>query len=78
MSSITPPGSGAMPWNDRADPSMAPASAASNAPSPRSARDLEILRGLAKRINPHDPGAHNNLGVVYYNKGLYAEAIEHF
>ena len=45
---------------------------------PRSARDVEILRSLARRINPHDAGAHNNLGVVYYNKGLYPEAITHF
>jgi len=48
------------------------------APQPRSVRDVEILRSLAKRINPNDAGAHNNLGVVYYNKGLYAEAITHF
>src|SRR5215212_7613087 len=46
--------------------------------SPRSERDLEILRSLARRINPRDAGAHNNLGVVFYNKGLYEEAIEHF
>ena len=47
-------------------------------PSPRSSRDLEILRALARRINPGDAGAHNNLGVVYYHKGLFAEAIECF
>ena len=62
-----------IPWEDRgADTDKA------NAPSPRSIRDLEILRSLARRINPKDPGAHNNLGVVYYNKGLYEEAILHF
>src|SRR5688572_33233396 len=61
-----------IPWNDRGDDAKA------NAPSPRSVRDLEILRSLARRINPNDPGAHNNLGVVYYNKGLYEEAILHF
>ena len=38
-------------------------------------RDLEILHSLSRRINPNDAGAHNNLGVVYYNKGLYDEAI---
>jgi tetratricopeptide (TPR) repeat protein len=63
-----------IPWNDRgtdADRTVA-------APSPRSIRDLEILRSLARRINANDPGAHNNLGVVYYNKGLFEEAIAHF
>jgi cellulose synthase operon protein C len=60
------------PWSDRGD---APAHAA---PSPRSERDLEILRALARRINPQDAGAHNNLGVVYYNKGLYDEAVRQF
>ena len=33
-------------------------------------RDLRILRGFAQRIDAADAGAHNNLGVVYYNKGL--------
>ena len=62
-----------VPWADRGE--VRPSSASA---TPRSARDLEILRSLAKRIKPDDTGAHNNLGVVYYNKGLYAEAIEHF
>ena len=60
-----------MPWKDRGD-------AAVPRVSPRSARDLELLRGLARRISAHDAGAQNNLGVVYYNKGLYAEAAAHF
>lgn len=51
-------------------------SARAAAPSPRSERDLAILRALARRIDPHDPGAHNNLGVVYYQKGLWPEAVE--
>ena len=45
---------------------------------PRSRRDLEILRALARRIDPSDAGAHNNLGVVYYQKGLHEEAIVAF
>jgi len=45
---------------------------------PRSARDHEILRSLARRINPRDAGAHNNLGVVFYQKGLIEEAIAAF
>jgi cellulose synthase operon protein C len=67
-----------IPWNDRGDASKGSGAAAAAMPLPRSARDVEILRSLSKRINPHDAGAHNNLGVVYYNKGLYAEAITHF
>src|SRR5687768_7248434 len=62
-----------IPWNDRGVQPQA-----MSAPAPRSARDVEILRSLAKRINSNDAGAHNNLGVVYYNKGLYADAITHF
>jgi tetratricopeptide (TPR) repeat protein len=37
--------------------------------------ELKILKGFAERIPPNDPGAHNNLAIVYYNKGLYDEAI---
>jgi cellulose synthase operon protein C len=61
-----------VPWSDRGE------GARSAQPSPRSQRDLEILKSLARRINPQDAGAHNNLGVVYYNKGLYEDAIAHF
>src|SRR5688500_15824127 len=71
--STTPPAAHSVPltWGER--------SAGDNAAaSPRSQRDLEILRGLARRINPNDAGAHNNLGVVYYNKGLYDDAVHHF
>ncbi|MGH7501163.1 MAG: tetratricopeptide repeat protein [Longimicrobiales bacterium] len=60
-----------LPWADR--PSPAPPSA-----SPRSAHDVAILRALAERIPQRDAGAHNNLGVVYYQKGLAAEAAEQF
>ena len=38
--------------------------------------ELKILKSFAERIPDNDPGAHNNLAIVYYNKGLYEEAIE--
>src|SRR5688572_31473755 len=40
-----------------------------------SERDLTVLRSFARRIDPSDAGAHNNLGVLYYQKGLIEEAI---
>ena len=48
------------------------------AASPLSERDREVLRGFARRIDPADAGAHNNLGVLYFNKGLYQEAVACF
>src|SRR5918999_1705114 len=42
------------------------------------ASDREVLRSFARRIDPSDAGAHNNLGVLYYNKGLHAEAATAF
>jgi cellulose synthase operon protein C len=62
-----------VPWADRGDAVRGPVQ-----DPPRSARDLEILRSLARRIPAKDAGAHNNLGVVFYNKGLHEEAIEEF
>ena len=41
-------------------------------------RDLSVLRSFGRRIDPADAGAHNNLGVLYYQKGLIAEAIAEF
>jgi cellulose synthase operon protein C len=61
------------PWQDRGSDAGAAAGG-----SPRSRRDLDLLRGLARRINPQDAGAHNNLGVVFFNKGMYPEAVSHF
>ncbi len=43
-----------------------------------SERDLAVLRSFARRIDPSDAGAHNNLGVLYYQKGLVEEAIGAF
>src|SRR5512134_3764066 len=43
-----------------------------------SERDLAVLRSFARRIDPSDAGAHNNLGVLYYQKGLVEEAIAEF
>jgi tetratricopeptide (TPR) repeat protein len=43
-----------------------------------SERDLSALRSFARRIDPADAGAHNNLGVLYYHKGLIAEAVAAF
>ena len=43
-----------------------------------SERDRDVLRSFAKRIDPSDAGAHNNLGVLYYNKGLLGEAVTAF
>jgi len=41
-----------------------------------SQEELKILKNFASRIPPDDAGAHNNLAIVYYNKGLYDEAID--
>lgn len=41
-------------------------------------REREVLRSFAGRIDPADAGAHNNLGVLYWQKGLASEAIEQF
>ena len=36
------------------------------------------LRSFARRIDPSDAGAQNNLAVVYFQRGLVVEAIEQF
>ncbi|MGH7644088.1 MAG: tetratricopeptide repeat protein, partial [Gemmatimonadales bacterium] len=43
-----------------------------------SERDLAVLRSFARRIDASDAGAHNNLGVLYFQKGLVDEAIAEF
>lgn len=44
--------------------------------TPTVTRDADLLRALAERIDPTDPGAFNNLGVLYHSKGMYAEAVD--
>ncbi len=41
-------------------------------------RNTALLRALAERIDTSDPGACNNLGVLYYSKGLAADAVQAF
>jgi tetratricopeptide (TPR) repeat protein len=43
-----------------------------------SQRDAEILRSLARRVDPADPGAQNNIGVLYYRRGMFDDAIAAF
>ena len=54
---------------------MRPASSPTTLPSER---DRAVLRGFATRVDPNDAGAHNNLGVLYYNKGMLDEAVAAF
>ena len=44
--------------------------------SPASQRDRDVLRSFVRRIDPSDAGAHNNLGVLYYHKGMFEEAVQ--
>ena len=52
-------------------------SAAATARPPAAAHggEIDILRSFARRIDPSDAGAYNNLGVFYFRKGLTEEAI---
>lgn len=43
-----------------------------------SERDRAVLRSFSSRIDRGDAGAHNNLGVLYFNKGMAAEAVAEF
>lgn len=38
--------------------------------------EQKVLTSFAQRIPANDPGAHNNLAIIYYNKGMYNEAIK--
>ncbi len=54
--------------------------AATSARPPAAANggEIDILRSFARRIDPSDAGAYNNLGVLYFRKGLTDEAIMAF
>ncbi|MBN1695561.1 tetratricopeptide repeat protein [candidate division WOR-3 bacterium] len=41
-----------------------------------SEQEKKLLKLFSKKIEPTDSGSHNNLAVVYYNKGLVKEAVE--
>jgi len=56
---------------------MSPAATA-RAPAAAQSGEIEILRSFARRIDPSDAGAYNNLGVLYFRKGLTDEAIVAF
>ncbi len=44
----------------------------------RNKQERNVLLGFAERVDRNDPGALNNLGVLYYRKGVYDEAIKQF
>lgn len=41
-------------------------------------RDDALLRALVERVDQQDPGAFNNVGVLYHARGLHAEAVDAF
>ncbi len=41
-------------------------------------KERDILLSFASRVDRNDPGALNNLGVLYYRKGIHDEAIAQF
>jgi len=56
---------------------MTPAATA-RPPAAANGGEIDILRSFARRIDPSDAGAYNNLGVLYFRKGLTDEAIVSF
>src|SRR5256885_11857535 len=52
--------------------------ATARVPAAANGGEIEILRSFARRIDPSDAGAYNNLGVLYFRKGLTDEAIVAF
>jgi len=51
------------------------AAATARPPAAAHGGEIDILRSFARRIDPSDAGAYNNLGVFYFRKGLTEEAI---
>ncbi len=41
-------------------------------------QERSVLLSFASRVERSDPGALNNLGVLYFRKGMFAEAMEQF
>ena len=41
-------------------------------------KEREILLSFASRVDRNNPGALNNLGVLYQKKGMHGEAISQF
>ncbi|MFN2636192.1 MAG: tetratricopeptide repeat protein [Gemmatimonadaceae bacterium] len=54
------------------------AAATARRPAAAHGGEIDILRSFARRIDPSDAGAYNNLGVLYFRKGLTDEAIVAF
>jgi tetratricopeptide (TPR) repeat protein len=46
--------------------------------SEKHGKEEKVLRSFASRVDRNDPGALNNLGVLYFRKGMYEEAIAQF
>ncbi len=46
--------------------------------SEKNGKEEKVLRSFASRVDRNDPGALNNLGVLYFKKGMYEEAIAQF
>lgn len=54
------------------------AAATARPPAAAHGGEIDILRSFARRIDPSDAGAYNNLGVFYFRKGMTEEAIVAF
>jgi tetratricopeptide (TPR) repeat protein len=46
--------------------------------SDKGGKEHNVLRSFASRVDRNDPGALNNLGVLYFKKGMFEEAITQF
>lgn len=59
-------------------PDLMTAAPSARPPAAANGGEIDILRSFARRIDPSDAGAYNNLGVLYFRKGLTDEAIVAF